>query len=125
MPAQDEEARVKVQHLLISFEGRLAGKVVDRSEAEAIKLAASLEKELQADISIFDERVRSLSDDQYPGIYGIANFGHPASGKDIPRSQFAKAFGEAAFSLKVGEWTRVDFHPEHSPYGIHFIKRLD
>jgi hypothetical protein len=78
----------------------------------------------------FKALVKSQTDDKYPGIYRMANFGgtaitEPPSKKEYPRAKMVKNFGDAAFKLKVGEVGLAVYDPKDSKYGWHIIKRLE
>ncbi|RMH01368.1 MAG: hypothetical protein D6702_11655 [Planctomycetota bacterium] len=44
--------------------------------------------------------------------------------QSFPRQQMAKAFGDVAFSLGVGEIGMAEYSPVESPFGWHIIKRI-
>src|SRR5262245_22132088 len=100
-PAGEPE-HIQVQHCLISFTGKLPGKNISRSQEEAKKLAYDILARAQKGED-FDALVKQYTDDQHPGIYGMANKGvSPASG-EYPRQGMVAAFGDVGFKLKVGE----------------------
>ena len=120
-PAEPEH--IQVQHCLVSFTGKLPGKNISRSQEEAKKLAYDILAKAQKGED-FDALVKQHTDDQHPGIYGMANKGvSPASG-EYPRQGMVPAFGDVGFKLKVGEVGIADFDPKTSPYGYHVIKRV-
>jgi hypothetical protein len=126
-PAQAAVApaeHIKLQHILISFAGKVPGKNVTRSQDEARALAAQvLERAKKGED--FDELVRTYTDDRTPGIYSMSNTGvAPASG-EFPRERMVPAFGNVGFSLAPGEVGMADYDPRTSPYGWHIIKRLE
>ncbi len=120
----DEPQRIQVQHILIGFQGSLPGKEVKRSVKEAEKLAKEVLEKAQKGKPTFDELVKQYTDDQAPGIYGMANLGIPPAGEEFPRDQMVPAFGDVGFKLKVGEVGLAEFSETTSPYGYHVIKRL-
>ena len=120
-PAEPEH--IQVQHCLISFTGKLPGKNVSRSQEEAKKLAYDILARAKKGED-FDALVKQHTDDQHPGIYGMANKGvSPASG-EYPRQGMVAAFGDVGFKLKVGDVGIADFDEKASPYGYHVIKRV-
>lgn len=121
-PAEPEH--IKVQHILISFEGKLPGKNITRSEPEAKKLAYEvLERARQGED--FDMLVKQYTDDAHPGIYGMANMEVAPNQGEFPRNKMVRAFGDVGFALKVGEIGISDFDPKTSPFGFHIIKRTE
>jgi len=116
---------IEVQHVLIGFQGSIPGKTVTRTKAEAEKLAQEvLEKARKGDN--MDALVQQYTDDQYPGVYDLANNGitpDPAKG-EFKRSGMVKGFSDAAFGLSVGNVGISKFDPSNSPFGWHIIKRL-
>ena len=121
--ATAEPEHIQVQHCLISFTGKLPGKNISRSQEEAKKLGYDILARAQKGED-FDALVKQYTDDQHPGIYGMANKGvSPASG-EYPRQGMVPAFGDVGFKLKVGEVGIADFDAKASPYGYHVIKRV-
>lgn len=119
-PAPD---KVVVQHLLVSFAGRLPGRTIARSQAEASKLAASLFERARSGED-FDALVKEFTDDRHPGFYTMVGIGQvPASG-EYGRDQMVPGFGDVAFTLAVGEIGLCPFDGVRSPFGWHLIKRL-
>jgi hypothetical protein len=115
---------IKLQHILISFAGKVPGKNVTRSQDEARALAGQILERAKKGED-FDELVRTNTDDQAPGIYLLANSGiTPASG-EFSRDRMVPAFGNVGFSLAPGEVGMADYDPRTSPYGWHIIKRLE
>ena len=115
---------IKLQHILISFAGKVPGKNITRSQDEARALAAEvLERARKGED--FDALVRTYTDDQAPGMYRLANKGvTPASG-EFSRDRMVPAFGKVGFSLQPGEIGMAEYDPVTSPYGWHIIKRLE
>ena len=125
-----EPDRIQVQHILISFQGS-AGPVpnVTRTQAEALALVNQIMAKIKAGED-FKALVKKNTDDKYPGIYRMANFGvtpisEPPSKKEYPRAKMVKNFGDAAFKLKVGEVGLAVYDPKDSKFGWHIIKRLE
>jgi len=118
-----EPEKVTVQHILISFKGKTK-KPVTRKKAEAEALAKSLMDRI-AKGEDFDALVKEYTDDQYPGLYTLTNDGVPIMSGTHPREQMAMAFGDVAFSLKVGEVGMAKYDGFKSPYGWHIIKRIE
>jgi parvulin-like peptidyl-prolyl isomerase len=119
-----EPEKVTVQHLLISFKGRLPEKQITRKRPEAEALARSLMERVRNGED-FDALVKQYTDDRYPGIYVIVNDGAPLTSGTVPRDRMAMSFGDVAFSLEVGEVGMTKYHSFNSPYGWHIIKRLE
>ena len=125
-----EPDRVTVQHILISFLGSV-GKVpnVTRTQAEALALVNQIMAKIKAGEE-FKALVKNQTDDKYPGIYRMSNFGvtpitEPLSKKEYPRAKMVKNFGDVGFKLKVGEVGLAVYDPKDSKYGWHIIKRLE
>jgi len=127
---QGEPDYITVQHILIAFEGRLPGKTIRRSKAEAEELARQLFEQAQQPESDFAAMVKEYTDDAYPGIYRMANHGVPENaGSDAttpvyPRSGMVPAFGDTGFPLQVGDVGLAEYDPTKSPYGYHIVKRI-
>jgi parvulin-like peptidyl-prolyl cis-trans isomerase-like protein len=115
---------IKLQHILISFAGKIQGKNITRSQEEARALANQvLERAKKGED--FDELVRTYTDDRAPGIYSLSNSGvSPAEG-EFSRDRMVPAFGNVGFSLAPGEIGMAEYDPRTSPYGWHIIKRLE
>lgn len=116
--------RVKVQHILVAFEGSLSGKTIKRSQVEAEKLANEVLTKAKTGAE-FELLVKEFSDDRSPGIYSLADEGIALLGDEIPRSQMALGFGDMSFSLKVNEIGFLPYEKTKSPFGFHIIKRLE
>ncbi len=120
-----EPERVVVQHLLVSFRGKLPGKQVLRSQDEARSLASEILQQAQEGAE-FDLLVKQHTDDQHPGIYAMANRGITPQGPDeYPRDGMVPGFGDVAFDLGAGEIAMCEYDDLKSPYGYHIIKRLE
>ena len=121
----DQPDVITVQHVLIGFDKSVPGKT-DRTQAEAQTLANSVYEKAKAGEN-FDELVREYSNDNYPGVYELANFGVEAD-KDMlqyNRKDMAKSFGDVAFSLQVNEIGMANYDKSNSKYGWHIILRLE
>jgi hypothetical protein len=121
-PAPDH---IEVQHVLIGFQGTIPGKTVTRTRAEAEKLANEvLEKARKGEA--MDALVQQYTDDQFPGVYDLANNGvmPDKARQEFPRSGMVKGFSDAAFGLSVGNVGISNYDPKTSPFGWHIIKRL-
>jgi len=121
---EGEPDRVVVQHVLISFKGAARSKNKERSRKEARALAESLVQRAR-DGGDFDALVKEYTDDRYPGIYTMTNWGTLAGGSEYDRDGMAPAFGDVSFSLGVGEIGLADYHAALSPYGYHVIRRIE
>ena len=125
-----EPDRIQVQHILISFQGS-AGPVpnVTRTQAEAQALVNQIMAKIKAGED-FKALLKKHTDDKYPGIYRMANFGvtpitDPPSKKEYLRAKMVKSFGDVGFKLKVGEIGLAVYNPKDSKFGWHIIKRLE
>ena len=116
---------IEVQHVLIGFQGSVPGKTVTRTKAEAEKLANEVLAKARKGEAM-DGLVQQYTDDQFPGVYDLANTGvTPDKAKqEFPRSGMVKGFSDAAFSLSVGNVGISNYDPKTSPFGWHIIKRL-
>jgi hypothetical protein len=119
-----EPDRIRVQHILISFKGRLPGQDISRSMEEAKTLAYQV-LERARNGEDFDALVKEFTNDQAPGIYGMVNNGVSPEQGWYPRGRMVGAFGNVGFKLDVGEIGIADFNTETSPYGWHIIKRIE
>ncbi len=126
-----EPSHIKVQHVLIGFEGSVPGKSITRTEAEAAELASEILARAEAGED-FDALVKEYTDDAHPGVYSMANHGEPAdpdnfdpSKRTMPRGGMVPAFGDIGFKLEVGEIGMSEFNSQTSPFGWHVIKRLE
>jgi len=119
-----EPEHILVQHILIGFQGSLPGKDVKRSRAQAEKLADEIIQKAKDPKANYDSLVKEFTDDQAPGIYGLANLGVSPQGEEFPRDQMVPAFGDVGFKLKAGEIGLAQHDAKTSPYGFHVIKRL-
>jgi parvulin-like peptidyl-prolyl isomerase len=116
-------AHVQVQHILIGFSGSVPGKSITRTPAQAKKLANEILKRARKGES-FDELVKTYTDDQAPGIYGMSNVGATPAEGEYPRTGMVQSFGDVGFSLKVGKVGMASYDPAKSKFGYHIIKRL-
>lgn len=114
---------IEVQHVLIGFEGKVPGKPVTRSQADAEKLAGEILERARKGED-FDQLVQKYTDDAWPGIYGLANTGVTPGPDEYPRSGMVKGFSDVAFSLSPGNVAVADYDPKLSPFGWHIIKRV-
>lgn len=123
-PAAPAADHIKLQHILIAFAGKVPGKNITRTEAEARQLAEEILERAKKGED-FDALVRTYTDDAHPGIYGLSNSGvEPAAG-EFSRDRMVPAFGEVGFSLAPGEIGLAVYDARKSPYGWHIIKRLE
>jgi hypothetical protein len=125
-----EPDRIQVQHILISFQGS-AGPVpnITRTQAEAQALVNQIMARIKAGED-FKALLKKHTDDKYPGIYRMANFGvtpitDPPSKMEYLRAKMVKSFGDVGFKLKVGEVGLAVYDPKDSKFGWHIIKRLE
>jgi hypothetical protein len=123
-PAAPAADHIKLQHILIASAGKVPGKNITRTEAEARQLAEEILERAKKGED-FDALVRTYTDDAHPGIYGLSNSGvEPAAG-EFSRDRMVPAFGEVGFSLAPGEIGLAVYDARKSPYGWHIIKRLE
>ncbi len=115
--------KIVVQHILIGFKRSVAGKKITRTKKEAQALAESLLKRIEEGEDL-DALVKEYTDDTYPGYIAMANRGVDPMG-GMARDDMVPGFGDASFSLEVGEIALVPYHGRKSPYGWHIIKRLE
>ena len=123
-PAAAPADHIKVQHILISFAGKVPGKNITRTEDEARALAAQVFDRATKGED-FDSLVKTYTDDRAPGIYALANSGVTTSADEFSRDRMVPAFGEVGFSLAPGEIGMAPYDPVRSPFGWHIIKRLE
>ena len=119
-----EPEHIVVQHILVSFEGKLDGKNITRSELAARARAYELLESAKAGED-FGALVKENTDDSHPGVYKMANKGVEKGEGEYPRKGMVACFGEVGFSLEVGEVGIADFDGESCPFGYHVIKRLE
>ena len=122
--AQGEPDHIKVQHILISFEGRLPGRKIARTREEAKTLAYAVLQRAQ-DGEDYEALVKEYTDDQAPGIYAMSNKDVEPGQGEYPRTRMVGAFGNVGFVLQVGEIGIADFDLGTSPYGWHIVKRIE
>lgn len=115
---------VKLQHILISFAGKVPGKPVTRTQEEARALAAQILERARKGED-FDALVQTYTDDRAPGIYGLSNVGVAPAQGEFSRERMVPGFGDVGFSLAPGEIGIAEYDPARSPYGWHIIKRLE
>jgi hypothetical protein len=124
-PAKKEEPQyVTVQHILISFTGKLPGRNIARTQEEARTLAEDLLRRAKAGED-FDALVREYTDDSHPGIYRMSNHGVQAPPGGYARGGMVAAFGDVGFPLEVGGIGMAAYDARKSPYGWHIIKRTE
>jgi hypothetical protein len=123
-PAGPVPDRVVVQHILVSFTGKIPGRLLQRRQSEAATRAAEvLARARKGDD--FDALVREYTDDQYPGRYTLVNGGKTPDAGEYGRDQMVAGFGDTAFSLAVGGIGMCSYDNVRSPYGWHIIKRIE
>jgi hypothetical protein len=116
---------IEVQHILIGFQGSIPGKTITRTKAEADSLAHQVLARARKGDNM-DALVQQYTDDQYPGVYDLANTGVTADKAkgEYGRGEMVKGFSDAAFGLSVGNVGISNYDPKTSPFGWHIIKRL-
>ena len=125
-PAAGQPTRVAVQHILLAFKGSIPEDKVTRTREEAEKLALGLFERAQSGED-FDSLVRQFTDDEYPGIYRMANAGvtPDREANEYSRTAMVKSFGDVSFGLGVGEIGLAVYDATACKYGWHIIKRLE
>lgn len=120
----EEPAHVKVQHVLLSFEGAgVPGATRTREEARALAERVLAQAREGRD---FDELVRLYSDDRDPrGVVAIANWGIPPAPDEVERRTMVRGFSAVAFALAKGEIALVEHDANASPFGWHVVKRVE
>jgi Xaa-Pro aminopeptidase len=121
-----EPDRVAVQHILIAFKGSIPEEKVKRTPDEAQALAEQILERVKKGEN-FDALVKQYTDDEYPGIYKMTNFGvePDKAKKEYSRSGMVKSFGDISFGLSVNGIGLAVYDPRTSKYGWHIIKRLE
>ena len=119
-----EPEHIKVQHILISFVGRLRGNTVTRSAEEAKDLAYQLYERALAEED-FEALIEEFSDDPGEGVYSMANHGVRPGPGEYQRSGMVPAFGDVGFPMEIGEIGIADFDGRKSPHGWHIVKRIE
>lgn len=114
---------ITVQHILISFKGKLPGKPITRTQEEARVLAHSLFDRAKSGAD-FDQLVKANTDDAWPGIYSMSDTGLQPNQGESPRDGMVPAFGNVGFTLQPGGIGIAEYDATTSPYGYHIIKRL-
>jgi hypothetical protein len=115
---------VVVQHVLISFKGKIPGKDITRSKDEAKELTLAVLDRAQTGED-FAALVEQNTDDRAPGIYKMSNRGVAQPPDGIKREAMVQRFGDISFRLAVGEIGIANYNAVTSPYGWHVIKRLE
>ncbi|MCX6562780.1 MAG: aminopeptidase P N-terminal domain-containing protein [Candidatus Aminicenantes bacterium] len=117
---------VAVQHILIAFKGSIPEPKVTRTSEEALALAMEIFERAKKGED-FDALVKKYTDDEYPGIYRMTNFGVTPNKekKEYPRAGMVRSFGDVGFTLAVGGVGMAVYDPVRSKYGWHIIKRLE
>ena len=119
-----EPDRVVVQHILVSFSGKLPGKTISRTQEEARALAGQILERARKGEE-FDALVKQYTDDQAPGVYKMFNRGRTAADRDeYARQGMVPCFGDMSFRLAPGEIGVCEYDQQRSPYGWHIIKRI-
>jgi len=123
-PQGKEPDRVVVQHILVSFSGKLPGKTIGRTQDEARTLAGQILDRARRGED-FDALVKRYTEDQVPGVYRLFNRGRTAADRDeYARQGMVACFGDLSFHLAPGEIGLCEYDQERSPYGWHIIKRI-
>jgi hypothetical protein len=123
-PATPPE-HVLVQHILIGFQGSIPNKPIARSREDAEKLANEVLQKARSGEN-FDALVQAHTDDQFPGVYALANNGvaKDPTKQEYGRDEMVGGFGDVAFDLSPGNIGMSPYDAKKSPFGWHIIKRL-
>lgn len=116
--AEHQVKEVRVEHILISFNGTTTGSVRTKTEAEQTTAALYAQVSEGANFSALR---RKYSDDPGPGIYTMSLDGS----EGYPRVEMAPAFGNVGWRLEVGQVGVAAFAERTSPFGWHIIKRVE
>jgi parvulin-like peptidyl-prolyl isomerase len=117
-------ARVKVQHILIGFQGA-PRMTATRSQAEAEALAADILVQLKAGADFTRLMSEHSDDDKVVGQY-LMSATEPTRGNTLyNRHGMVPAFGDVGWRLAVGEIGVAPHDPKASPFGWHIVKRLE
>ncbi len=120
--ASNQEARVRFQQIYLSF--KEINPAQARSKKETEKLAKEIFEAATKRPSEFPDLVRKYSEDPFPAVYALVNYGQAPQEGERERDDFYPAVGLKAFEMKVGEIALVPYHPEGSPAGFHILMRL-
>ncbi|MFQ5511077.1 MAG: peptidylprolyl isomerase [Candidatus Krumholzibacteriia bacterium] len=125
-PREAQPEYVTVHHILIAFKGSVPVGGVTRSQEEARELAEEVLKRAKTGED-FAALATEYSADNPPGIYKMANTGVAGdlSQGVYERTGMVKGFGDASFSLAVGEIGMAAYDSTTCKYGWHIIKRLE
>ena len=115
------DAKVRVEHILISFAGTRTTATRTREQAEALAAQVLGQVDAGGDFSVLKS---TNSDDPGEGIYWMWASGAPPPPARL-RAGMVPAFGDVGWRLKVGEIGVAGFDPAKSPFGWHIIKRLE
>ena len=117
---------LRTLHALHSPQGSIPGKTITRTREESEKLANEVLERARKGEN-FDGLVQQYTDDQFPGVYALANTGvtPDAAKQEYARGAMVKGFSDAAFDLSPGNIGMAPFDAKASPYGWHIIKRLN
>lgn len=117
-----EPERITLQHILVAFAGTGTRAMRMQDEAEALAMEALA---WAGQGEAFDDLVRELTDDAFPGIYQLCNSGiAPEAGGEYRRDAMVPAFGNVGFALAPGEIGMTTFAPRTRPFGWHVIERI-
>jgi hypothetical protein len=132
---RDGEAdRVLYNQILIAFAGSQGARNLERTREQARRLAQTLVQRLKAGED-FARLMHEYSDDRSAtsglanGPYIICNIGvahrlRPDNVPEIPRTDLARAVGDALFSMGVNEARLIDYDERTCPWGWHILHRV-
>lgn len=111
-----------MRHILLSWRDKIETSprcTAAEAEARANELVAALKG--GAD---FAQLMSSESEDTGGGVYALANRGERPGPDEFERDGMVKGFGDASFSLEVGQIAVIGFDEDASPFGWHIIQRM-
>jgi len=120
--AENQINKIRFQQIFISFNE--VDPNIKRTKAEAKVLAEKIYSDLKKRPSDFPDFVRQYSDDKFPAVYTLANYGQPLTEGDRERDDFPPAVGLKVFELKLGEVALVPYDKISCPAGFHLLIRL-
>ena len=115
--------KLKIQHVLISFEGAKNSKT-KRTQEEAEELAIVIYSQVASGSVEFADAMR-YSNDTGEGQYVSANSGQTDEEGVFARKQLAANLGNVSWRLEVGEVGVVPYDQFKAPYGFHVVKRIE
>lgn len=116
-----EPKRVEVRHILLSWRDRIETSPRSTPQ-EAERRADELVQALKGGAD-FAQLMATESEDTGGGVYVLVNRGERPGPDEFERGGMVKGFGDASFSLQVGQIAVIGFDEDDSPFGWHIIQR--